>query len=117
MKRFLPAFRAADLRLLAAVAACIALFVATPTSDDSGCSSTIGALNVANNGTRAFVFSISGPESQIIQVAGNTVVRLALREGHYTWVARTLEVEGFAFHSGRVRISADREASVGLALI
>ncbi len=117
MKRFLPAIRGADLRLLAAVAACVALFVGTPTSDDSGCSTSVGALNVANNGARAFIFSVAGPETQTIQVAANTVVRLALKQGRYAWTARTLEAEGFAFHSGHVKISADREASVGLALI
>jgi hypothetical protein len=115
MKRFLPAFRAADLRLLAAVAACIALFVATPTSDDSGCSSKIGALNVANNGDRVFIFSIAGPEDLATPVEANTVVRLAMKEGHYAWVARTLEAEGFSFNSGSVKISTDREASIGLA--
>jgi hypothetical protein len=115
MKRFLPAIRGADLRLLAAVAACIALFVGTPTSDDSGCSTVVGALNVANNGDRAFIFSVAGLETQTIQVAANTVVRLALKQGRYAWTARTLEAEDFSFNSGRVAIKSDREASVSLS--
>ncbi len=114
MTRFPRRIRAADLRLLLAVAACITLFVGTPTTEESGCSPGIGTLIVANNGSRAFSFNVAGPERLAIQVAANSTQRLALKVGSYAWAAWTLEPTDYSFNSGRVAIREDRDASVGL---
>lgn len=114
MTRIPRGFRAADLRLLLAVAACVALFTGTPTTDTEGCTPGIGALIVANNGSRAFCFNIAGPEKQTVTVAANSTQRLALKVGSYAWAAWTLEPTEYSFTSGRVAIKEDRDASVGL---
>ncbi len=94
MKRFLRLSRIADLRLLVAVAACVVLFVATPTTptDSSGCGGDTGTIAITNQSDWAVTVSVSGPQSKSTVVEDQGTGAIQCKVGYYAWKA----VAGFS---------------------
>src|SRR4030042_1129740 len=84
MKPYLSRIRGADARLFLAVAACVVLFVATPTTTDSSiCGTSKGTVVVNNQSEVPVRVAFSGPESISVTVDGEASSSVSLKAGQY----------------------------------
>ncbi len=115
MKRFLTGIRAADIRLGLAVAACLVLFVATPTtSDSSTCGASKGTVVVNNQSEIPARVDFSGPESVSITVDGESSSSVSLKAGQYGWTAIAVQQGGSTAGSVTVKKNATSTITINL---
>jgi hypothetical protein len=118
MKRILRSARSADLRLLLAVAACVVLFVATPTTptDSSGCTGKTGQVTFQNTSDWVVRVNVSGPESRSMMIDDQSSGTITLKVGYYAWKAQATFSGGVVEASaGNVTIEKDKAVGVTLA--
>ncbi len=115
MKRFLTGIRAADLRLGLAVAACLVLFVATPTtSDSSTCGASKGTVVVNNQSSVPVRVGFSGPESITVTVDSEASSSVSLKAGQYAWTATASQ--GAGSMAGSVTVTKNKSSTVIISL-
>ncbi len=118
MKRILRSVRAADLRILLAVAACVVLFVATPTTptDSSGCGGDTGTVTFQNTSDWVVRVNVSGPQSKSMSINDQSSGTFTLKVGYYAWKAQASFSGGVVeATAGNVTISKNKPAGVTLA--
>ena len=117
MMRCLSGIRGADLRLCLAVAACIVLFVATPTtpSEDDGCfPASKGTVVVTNRSMSVIQVAFSGPQSHSVTVDVEESASAELKTGQYAWKATAVQNAGST--AGSVTVEKNKTVTITITL-
>ncbi len=111
MMRCLSGIRSADLRLCLAVAACIVLFVATPTTTESSpCGTSKGTVVINNQSEIPARVAFSGPESISLTVDGEASTSVSLKAGQYGWTAIAVQQGGST--AGSVTVTKNKSVTI-----
>ncbi len=117
MKRILRSVRAADFRLLLAIAACVVLFVATPTTptESSKCKGDTGQATFQNTSDWSVRVNVSGPESKSLMIDPEGSGTFTLKVGYYAWKAQAAFSGGVVYASaGNITVKKNEPAGVVL---
>jgi len=117
MKRLLSAVRPADFRLLLAVAACVVLFMATPTTptDSGNCKGDTGQVTFQNTSDWVVRVNVTGPESKSMMIDPEASGTFTLKVGYYAWKAQA-SFSGGVVYASAGNVTVKKGATTGVTL-